>query len=156
MEGQHRVIPGHLGMHSVAQLVSQGSDVAHLAVVVDQHPGRQTRQRAGAERPTRFARSHLRIEVVVGEHPQRVIGQFRRKAVQGVQHHIRRLAEGVGLVRATQGGIDIISPQLVQAQPARLEAEPALEQAGVLAAHLQKGVGDRIGNIVAQVAHRNG
>ena len=95
------------------------------------------------------------VEVLFVQDAPGQIGELRRELVVALQDHRYGLGKVVLLVGLADGRIDVVAAQPVHSQPARLQAEVALEKDGVLAAYLQQGVHHVVRNIVAQVAGRN-
>jgi hypothetical protein len=80
----------------------------------------------------------------------------RVKFVEGLQDDLCSLVVVIFFVRFFNRGVDIIAAQFFHTQAFGFEPEKALEVVRILAGDLQKGLDDRVGDIVDQVAHRDG
>ena len=94
--------------------------------------------------------------MVLIEDPGGQIGHLRGELPVTIQHHRFGLGKIVFLIRLGQRGVDVIPAQFLEPQPASLEAEVALEDAGILPADRQQGIHHLVGQIIAHVAGGDG
>jgi hypothetical protein len=85
-------------MDSVAELVRQGGYIIGPPIIVDQDPGGQAREGAGAKSPGHLAGADLRVEMAIGKHAAGMARQRGGKGLEAAEHHVDRLVKGVPLV----------------------------------------------------------
>jgi len=140
----------------MAQLVRHGFHIVSAALVVQQHPGGHILQRGGAESAAALALADFAVQVVLFKDAAGQGFYFGIKLVVSIQHQFGSLTKGVLFFSLGNRSINIIAAQPLNAQQTRFEAEEALEEGDVLAGHFQQGIHHGIGDVVAQVAGRDG
>ena len=154
--GEAGAVARQHAVDGVAELVGQGRHVAHPAGEVDQHPRCVAGEHGVAEGAAALALADLAVEVALGKDPLSVFRKLGVEIVERLQHR----ADGVGVVDLAVGagerGVEVVAPELREAQPTGLQPEVALEEADVLARGLQQHLDGAVGDVVVQVAHGEG
>ncbi len=139
---------------AMAELVRQGHDVAHLALVVHQQIGVRARHGRVRERARRLAGPRRRVDPRLVEELLSHRGKIGRERAVGPEHDLARLVPRDQPVRRLgQRRVAVPVVERLDAEPARLERVVAVRQPAVIVLHRgDQRVDDLVLDPVRQIA----